>query len=1026
MYTCDQCREKIWEDLFGLLDAGESETLHLHLAACEQCQTERATAIAQHRFVAEAARLNVNVPPFTPPLVESPQPVSQPRHPDTGAVRPRGRALPWLAAAAAVLLLISLPFGLYQYGRARYDAAWQTAEHTLAEIVKQRQELQTKARRDQANLVHEMLAKHPRLRAVGPAAYQPGAVNRYHVWITDIEGSPVDAPVTARLLDAAKSVVLDTKKSKGKGEWLVELPANLPLGPESAPRLELAARDEVNPGPLLSYLRVLEPAYRTHLAIDKPLYHTGDTIRFRSLTLERLGLKVPDRTFTAIYTLSDLRGKEYQTLRGLTWKGGIGGGAFELSPNWPAGEYRLTVAEAENCFPPVTHRFWVLPAVPLDPGRGETSAHTKSMEPERLEVEFFPEGGDLVADLDNRVYFRVRTPLGQPAELQGVVIDSHGRDVVAVHTFHPESRRERGIGLGIFTLRPRLGETYRLRVTSPRGLDIVGALPPVQAKGLVLSLPSAVGRPGEPIRVLLRQTGPARDLVIALFCQGRLAGEELVTAESGSTELQLTPMIPCSGVLRLTVFEERQGQLWPLAERLAYRRPEKQLVLAVKADKEQYAPGESIKLNIESRNEKGMPEPAWILAAVVNQRVLSRKTDSVEAAVPAYFHLLSELQQPDDIEQADILLSDSAEAATALDLFLGTHGWRRFVEHDNDPKQDSKKGNIPFSHRAEDMAVPAIVKLDNLEEAERRYATSLSQASVDLHDALVRQDKELANESAERLQAARTAGQELNSYEARAGTLIKLSLGLGGVVLFVVGCLLVTVALGGMLSRPQKSLPRLIPQRAANGWHVARERKCLAGAFAALALCVLILWQPFGGWDRSRNAIDLTSLASYAARLDTRLDLAAIPLPKNQNLVPSQALSKRRGPFPQEASSKPLAAVRPNEEAEPPAQSHNPRPRIGFIGAGHGQNSPPPVPAHQRPPLSPLPIRAYAYSSSKEPALGGEYPDVILWQPILFAENGAAEVTFTLPSRAATYRVHVQGHSADGRLGAIHDRLECR
>ena len=61
MYTCDDCREKIWDELFGLLDGGESEVLHLHVAACEACQAERAAAVAQHRLVAEAARLDIEV-----------------------------------------------------------------------------------------------------------------------------------------------------------------------------------------------------------------------------------------------------------------------------------------------------------------------------------------------------------------------------------------------------------------------------------------------------------------------------------------------------------------------------------------------------------------------------------------------------------------------------------------------------------------------------------------------------------------------------------------------------------------------------------------------------------------------------------------------------------------------------------------------------------------------------------------------------------------------------------------------------
>src|SRR5438874_445403 len=112
MYTCDDCREKIWDDLLGLLEGSDSEALRLHLAACNACQAERTAAIAQHRLVAEAARLNIDIPLFTPP-VETLQPVLRPRLQETAPDPHHVRALPWLAAAAAVLLLISLSFGVY-------------------------------------------------------------------------------------------------------------------------------------------------------------------------------------------------------------------------------------------------------------------------------------------------------------------------------------------------------------------------------------------------------------------------------------------------------------------------------------------------------------------------------------------------------------------------------------------------------------------------------------------------------------------------------------------------------------------------------------------------------------------------------------------------------------------------------------------------------------------------------------------------------------------------------------------------
>jgi hypothetical protein len=996
MYTCDQYREQIWDDQFGLLEPGDRETLQRHLAACGACRAEMANAITEHQLIARAARLDIDVPPFAAPSLDSDQPSFRFQPPSSIAVKRRWRGLPWLAMAAAILLLIGLPFSLYQYGHHRYVTAWQTAENAVARIVQQREELQAQARMDQDNLVRVALAAHLRLQAVGPAAYERGVVHPYRVWVTDVKGNPAQARIKARLLDAGEPVELAAKELGGQGEWLVELPANLPLPPEGTPRLELVASGQEDASPIRAHLRVLEPAYRTHLAADKRIYQPGETIFFRSLTLERFGLKVPNREFTAVFTLVDAQRKDVRTLRGLTRKDGIGGGAFELPPGATPGEYTLTVAEAEKRFPPVSQRLWLQSAMAprnvLPSGRG-------------WEIEFFPEGGDLVAGLDNRVYFRVRTPQGQPADLQGALVDSHDREVVRVQTVRAKGRPAPSCSLGVFTLRPQAGEVYRLRVTSPENTDIRAVLPPAQATGLCLSLPAAVVRPDEPIRAVLQQSGPLRQLVVGLFCHGRLVAQELVAGKAGNTEIMLTPTVTCSGIVRFTVFEERDGQLWPIAERLAYRQPDRRLVLAVQKNKDIYA-GEAVQLKLRSLNEKGELQPASLLVSVVDEKASAGLTNASEASLPAYFHLTSELEQPEDLEDADVLLSDGPEAAAALDLFLGTQGWRRFTE----PMADATfvKATAGATQRPQDWAVPAILKLDNQEQVDRRYALSLDQASAQLHDSLARRAEQLTQEGAERLQLARNAARELNGYEQRTADLVRLGAGLGGVALMAAACLFLGVAL----------------LRLARG--LGGRRAYLSSAFAALSVCLLIYWGSASGWGRNKDAIDRSRIAGYAEKLDKRLDFASLALPNHEGMAASRVLSKGRGTFSQEPLERPLAAATSKGENEaakqgqmPPSVSPNRRPRIGIIRAVPSSESRTSVTPDKS---APLPIRSYAYLASHGARASTE---TILWQPILITQNGTAEVNITLPPQVATYCIRVQGHDAAGRLGAVQETLEC-
>src|SRR5207302_10893872 len=123
-------------------------------------------------------------------------------------------------------------------------------------------------------------------------------------------------------------------------------------------------------------------------------------------------------------------------------------------------------------------------------------------------------------------------------------------------------------------------------------------------------------------------------------------------------------------------------QLVPVAERLVYRKPAEQLILTVKPDKKQYIPGDKVNLSLGALNEKEQPAPAILLVAVVDKSVVTLADEKTYRSMPTHYYLTTEVRRPEDLEYADILLGSHAKASTALDLLLGTQGWRRFAEQD--------------------------------------------------------------------------------------------------------------------------------------------------------------------------------------------------------------------------------------------------------------------------------------------------------------------------------------------------------
>src|SRR5205814_3477503 len=98
----------------------------------------------------------------------------------------------------------------------------------------------------------------------------------------------------------------------------------------------------------------------------------------------------------------------------------------------------------------------------------------------KLQVAFFPEGGNLVAGVPNRVYFQARTMLDRPAELKGCVIASGGKVVAEIQTLHDDQETGVNRGCGRFSFTPAAGTKYELKIDQPYGIGGRYALPEVQ------------------------------------------------------------------------------------------------------------------------------------------------------------------------------------------------------------------------------------------------------------------------------------------------------------------------------------------------------------------------------------------------------------------------------------------------------------------------------------------------------------------------------------------------------------------
>ncbi|QDU93820.1 MG2 domain-containing protein [Lignipirellula cremea] len=305
-----------------------------------------------------------------------------------------------------------------------------------------------------------------------------------------------------------------------------------------------------------------------------------------------------------------------------------------------------------------------------DGGVVETASKTIPILLQTIDLSMYPEGGDLLAGLPSRIYFEAFTPAKKPADLAGVVIDAKGAEVAQFKSEHE--------GRGRFEFTPQAGMAYSLKITQPSGIRTTYRLPEVKNAGAALRSAADLFAADKPLQL---QVAAAQSQALTLTLAQRenvLATIELPASELADHTWKTVPItldVPNHGVLTATVWDQ-QGQ--PLAERLVYRQPAQAVQVNLSADSSSYTPGGKTQITVTTTNAAGEPVSAMVGLNVTDDSVLEMidKRDQ-RPRLPAMVLLEGEVR---DLADAHVYLdSTNPQAPAAVDLLLGTQGWRRFA-----------------------------------------------------------------------------------------------------------------------------------------------------------------------------------------------------------------------------------------------------------------------------------------------------------------------------------------------------------
>lgn len=393
---------------------------------------------------------------------------------------------------------------------------------------------------------------------------------------------------------------------------------------------------------------------------DKSFYLTGEIIWFKVYVTDSYLNKPLDLSKVAyieIYT----RDKKPVLQAKIELNNAKGNGSFLLPYSLASGTYILRAYTnwMKNFSPdyffetPITI---INPLKKLSPPNNDTTNY---------EIQFFPEGGNLVTGLQSKVAFHAVDQNGKGINCKGIIVNQNNDSITSFTTLK--------FGMGHFEFTPLKENIYKAIVQAETGHSIIRNLPTPYEKGYSMRL-TAPRKDKINVTVNIHEVYDENLFLLVHTRQiVKIAQTKLI--KNGTAEFEINKQDLGEGISHFTIFNERRQ---PVCERLFFIKPEKQLELTASTDRSVYSLRQKTDMKISISNNDQDAAKASLSLSVFK---IDSLQDIPENDIQNYLWLKSDLKGTVESPSYYFTLSD-ADLDEATDNLMLTHGWSRFKWED--------------------------------------------------------------------------------------------------------------------------------------------------------------------------------------------------------------------------------------------------------------------------------------------------------------------------------------------------------
>jgi hypothetical protein len=398
------------------------------------------------------------------------------------------------------------------------------------------------------------------------------------------------------------------------------------------------------------------PSETVYLQTSKGIYETGEDLWFRACVFEAQTFALSAQSQTLyLQMIGETDGRPVWQEK-YPIENGIAAGHVYVQDGLPDGNYFLEACTGHSFYADST-AMTAVRKVRIVQNINQNDKPALPAKDSSFRFETFPEGGNLIAGVSSKLAFKATDGRGYPVEVKGTLYQD-GDSLLDFQSAHA--------GMGFMEFTPETDRMYQIRLSNGETYP----LPEVHPQGMTFRLS---GRDSTFLEFEVQQTG---EQPAPFYLTGQLRGMVCCAAKGVLRQSQTVRLpldeFPHQGIVVFTLYDRR---IRPVAERLVYIHPERELCVTAELEKKYYLTREKITVKIKTTDEKGVPVPAH-LGVSISDSFYDNPEDPANILTHCYLtsQIRGKIYNP-----AYYFDEKNADRQAAMDLLLLTQGWRRYV-----------------------------------------------------------------------------------------------------------------------------------------------------------------------------------------------------------------------------------------------------------------------------------------------------------------------------------------------------------